>query len=173
MKASGKKTKGKAYETKISEMIHESLLNIPEYKKLCEEFNDPKMIPHRNSSSGAEKDALGDIDLGLARKYLPLFIECKHWKTLDLSLNEIFKGCKILIDVYEKQARPKANKLIPVVVFKGNRTRDFVFTEAEHILVRHLYNGTNIVYIDKYAIMLFEDLLQSNLVQQSYVAKEL
>ena len=90
MKPSARKQKGKNYEEKIAASIHDNLiLNNNEYRTLFETVGNDKLKPRRDSSSGNFVDSHGDIDLNLAKKFFPFSIECKHWKTLDLSLNSI------------------------------------------------------------------------------------
>ena len=123
------KVKGKRFEDNIAYIIHQFLLNeFDDYKKMLLEIN-PSLKVKRNFNSGSTVNDDGDIDLNFGKKYFPFSIECKFWKNLtDLNIFN-FNKIKILEKIYRKQALPTSKKknLIPIVIFKANRTKPMVF----------------------------------------------
>ena len=161
MTPSGRKQKGKTYETKIAEMIHSFLMEFnEEYKTLYESLGNENLKPQRDFASGNFKGSDGDIDLGLAKKFFPYSLEMKHHKDLDLSLNAILTG-KIskLKGIWEEQVMPKVIEtgLNPMIVFRANRTEDFCFIKTNHVKDLNKFNFH--VRIDDFAIVRFKDFL--------------
>lgn len=158
---SGKKSKGKKFETKIADSLHNYLMdNIPEYKNLYEQFNDPKLAPRRDASSGADLLSDADINLGIAKNFFPFAMECKDWKTLDLPLNAMMSDkIKILTTVWNDQAVPKCDgtDLTPLVVFKALRTKDYCFYDSTVI---QLIPEDRFIKMGKYIICLWEDFMR-------------
>lgn len=160
MSPSGRKSKGKKFEEKIASDLHNFLTeNNPEYKDLYEQVGNPRMKPQRDASSGTFVGSFGDIDLNVAFKFFPFSVECKSWKSLDLSINSLLKGkIKVLEGFWNEQALPNAERsgLLPLVVFKANRTDDFVFYDkniVQAIPTRRLFK------IDNWVVCLFQDFL--------------
>lgn len=157
------KTKGKTFETKVADFLHGTFyVNNSQYKDLFDSVGHNQIKPRRDSSSGTFKTSTSDIELGLLKNFFPYSVECKDWKTLDISIDAIAKGkIKVIVDIFEKQCKPVAEKsnLIPVVVFKANRTGWFLFTEEEKDLdfkVKCLYNGISYYF---YLFMEFVEFL--------------
>jgi len=137
MTPSARKTKGKRLEDRISDKIHDKLMSdVPSYKALYEQFNDPKLRPRRDASSGASNDSDGDINLGIASKVFPFSVECKDWASLDLNLNQLISGkIKSLERIMEEQVAIKiaTKNLKPIIVFKALRTIDFVCYKSDYM----------------------------------------
>lgn len=123
------KNKGKAFEEKTAKFIHEYLYkNIEDYKKLYDSIGNVNLKPRREKSSGTAKDADNDIDLGIAYKFFPYSIECKHHKVItDVTINALLDKKFSWLETVMKQANTHATikKLSPLIVFRGNRTIDF------------------------------------------------
>lgn len=134
MKSGGGKAKGKSFEDIVAKMLHEVFYaKHKEYKSLFDMVGNEDIKPKRDYSSGNFLNSDGDIDLGILKKHFPFSVECKHWKSLDLTLNQIMKSeCKMLQEVFKKQAQVNADKkgLHPVIVFRGNRTDNFAYLET-------------------------------------------
>lgn len=160
MTPSGRKQKGKTYENKIAADIHNFLLAKNEaYRNLYETLGNENLKPRRDASSGTFIGSLGDIDLGLAKKFFPFAIECKHWKILDLSLNSILSDkIKSLVTVWMDQALPKGREtgLLPLIVFKANRTEDFCFYDKNEV---KLITINRFIKIDNWVMCLFSDFM--------------
>lgn len=160
MTPSNRKTKGKKFEEKIADQIHNALIeNISEYKILYESVGNNNLKPNRDTSSGNFLTSDGDIDLGIAKKYFPFSCECKHWKVLDLSINSLLKGqIGSLIKVWTDQALPRAKltNLQPLIIFRANRTEDFVFFDKQYDFVP----TKKYIKIDDWIICLFSDFLE-------------
>lgn len=156
------KTKGKSYETKIAKLLQKWFYeNNMEYKSLFNMINNEDLAPKRDSSSGTFVSSSGDIELGLLKNFFPYSIECKHWKSLDLTLNQILKNdAKSVKDVFYNQCVPAANKknLKPIVVFSANRTEIFCFLENNSFYKM----PKKFIMIDKCFICLFKDFLEEN-----------
>lgn len=160
MSPSNKKTKGKVYETKVADEIHYKLMTLNAgYKALFEDIADDALRPKRDYSSGNFLDSHGDINLGLAKKFFPFSIECKHWKSLDLSLNAMMKSnLASLIKIWEEQVLPKSKEtgLLPLLTFKANRTEDFVFYDKGALQMIPI---GRFVKIDNWIICLLSDFI--------------
>lgn len=158
MKSGYGKVKGKKYEDKIAADLHASLIILNEdYRDLYETVGNEKLKPRRDASSGNYVDSHGDIDLNLGKKFYPFSIECKHWADLDLSINSILSGkIKVLENFWYKQAVPKSLEtgLHPLVVFKGNYTKDFVFYNHNRLPI---LGYENFIRIGPWVICLFRD----------------
>lgn len=128
--ATMQKQKGKSYENKIADYLHDMLYaHVEEYKKFYNDFGNVNLKPRREKSSGTSKDADNDIDLGIASKWLNFSIECKHHKSVnEISLNAILDDKMSWLDKVMQQAQTHADtkQLLPVAIFRGNRTKDFV-----------------------------------------------
>lgn len=155
-----RKEKGKKYENYISDLIHTILLSKNEnYRSLYEAVENDNLKPRRDYSSGNFVNSDGDIDLGVAKKFFPFSIECKHWAKLDITLNAIFKRkFSDLIKIWSEQALPKSIKtgLKPLVIFKANRTDDYVFYDKDRV---QLIPINNFIKVDQWIICLFTEFL--------------
>ena len=153
--------KGNKFETRIADKIHIKLLEkSKEYVNIFESIGNEEIKPKRDFASGNFSSSDGDIDLGIAKKFFPVSIECKNWKTLDISLNSLFKRkFASLIKIWGEQALPKARStgLLPVVVFKANRTEDFCFYDKNEV---PLIPINNFAKIDNYIFCLFDDFVE-------------
>lgn len=164
MKVGGQKAKGKKYEDKIAKMLQSHFIeNHTEYRELFEKVGNDELKPKRDFSSGTTMGAHGDINLNLLKNYFPYSIECKHWASLDVTINAILKGkLTSLESIWKAQAVPKANhcKLHPLVVFSGNRTEIFCMIEARKDIIDSCVSSKfNYVRSHKHVIMLFKDFL--------------
>jgi len=157
------KEKGKSFETKIANLIHEFLMEqVGEYKTLVETVNNKNLHPKRDFSSGTFTNSNGDIDLGLAKKFMPFSIECKHHKDLDLSIESIFKDkIKKIYTMWDDQVSPNANraKLYPLLVFKANRTNEYAFFDVNKIDKFDLGKLKKYIKIEEKILCLFTDFL--------------
>lgn len=160
------KDKGKKFESKIAEFIHQYLYdNIVEYQNLYEAIGNVNLKPRREKSSGTAKEADNDVDLGLAMKFFPYSVECKHHKCIsDVTLNTLMDEKFGWIDKVMEQAEThgKIKKLTPLIVFRGNRTVDFCCMRLEDTLqIRDYTHDINnyVIYKNKYLICKFEELL--------------
>jgi len=164
-----RKERGKKYEKRIAEKIHQALLlHNTEYKHLYETLENPELKPQRDSSSGTFTRSTGDIDLGLARKFFPFTTECKDWKSLDITLDAIFKQkIKSLTSIWNKQIIPAMNKteLEGILVFKAQRTLDFCFLPVDKMpqVFLNRDNFTSIVYSSKWIIAKFDEFIKTYL----------
>lgn len=168
MKPSARRQKGKNYENKIADLIHTKLLQSDnEYQKLFESVGNDSLKPKRDYSSGNFIDSDGDIDLGLAKKFFPFSIECKNWKTLDLSINTLLqKKITSLTKVWTEQALPQASRreLTPLIVFKANRTENFCFYSTDYF--KFVPKG-KYIRIDHWVICLFDDFMDISHLHKS------
>lgn len=171
MGPSARRNKGKKYEEKIAKDLHDFLMaNNPEYLTLFESVGNPRMAPARDTSSGTFKGSFGDIDLNVAFRFFPFSVECKAWKSLDLSINTLLSGkIKILESFWNEQALPNAEKsdLLPVVVFKANRTDDFAFYDKGKVPI---IPTQRLIKVDNWILCLFKDFIKN--VNQKVIAKE-
>lgn len=159
MTPSQRKQKGKSYEDKIAKYLHKKLFEkYKGYKELFELVENPRLAPQRDFSSGTFVNSQGDIDLGIAKKFFPFSIECKHWKNLDLTINSILtKKITSLTKIWREQANRKAKEvgLHPLIIFKANYTKDFVFYD---------HGGMNVtppvhIQINNWIICLLDDFI--------------
>lgn len=130
------KVKGNLFENTIAKIIHTTLMyNIPQYKTIVETVDNKETSPKRDSSSGASKESLGDISLGVGKKYFPYSLECKNHKDLDLSLNVIFKYPTKIFKIWESQVLVQADraKLYPLMAFKANRTLNYLLFDINKL----------------------------------------
>lgn len=145
------KNKGKAFEKKIASFIHKLLYeNVEEYKNLYDNLGNVNLKPKRESSSGTMKDADNDIDLGLGLKFFPYSIECKHHKCItETTLNALLDNKFSWIETVFRQANNHAElkKLLPLVIFRGNRTVDFVAFKMKDIDILNLLIENKINFI--------------------------
>lgn len=162
-----RKTKGKNFEEKIANLIHNSLIeNLPAYKRLDEEIGNKNIRPHRDATSGASNKSEGDIALGMAMNFFPFSLELKDWKSLtDIDINSIFKGkCSSIFKVWSEQCVPNANKaseyhnkkLFPMQIWKGLRTINFTMYREKDLKI---YPKRRLHYEDL-IICKFEDFLE-------------
>ena len=158
------KAKGKAFENKVADILHRFLMqNNDEYNKLVEMVDNDNLIPHRDFSSGVFAKSDGDIDLGLAKKYFPFSIECKHHKDLNLSIESVFKDkIKKVYEVWEQQLVPKANraKLDPLLIFKANRTDIYCMFDITKIDVFLLGDLNKYMKMEDKIFCRFDDFLK-------------
>lgn len=162
------KQKGKSFESKIADMIHQHFLLNDSYRSLFESLKNDNLKPQRDESSGASIKSTGDISLGIAQSYFPYSIECKNWDSLtELALDSIMKDkIKTLIKVWTEQVVPKANqcKLKPLLIFKGTRTGNYCIFRTKDIedKSKALLAKVFISYHDL-TIYKFEDFLELHL----------
>ena len=132
-KISGRKSKGKAFEKKVADLLHDFLYqNVIEYRKLFDECGNDNLKPKRDSSSGTFKNSDNDIDLGIAKKFFPFSIECKHNILVNkLTITSLLKNNLHFIRKTFKQAQEHALKsnLTPMIIMRGNHTSDIVVVE--------------------------------------------
>ncbi|WP_298751881.1 hypothetical protein [uncultured Arcobacter sp.] len=161
MKPQNRKTKGKKYEQKVADYLHEMFYEHNKtYKGVFDKYGNDQLKPRRDSSSGTFNTSVGDIELGLLSTFFPYSIECKHHEDLNLSINSIFKGeIKKVINIYEEQCvLASTDELKPLLVFKANRTKDFCMFSLDYIK-NDCYTHTTYLKYDKYIIMLFNDFV--------------
>ena len=166
------KDKGKKFENKIAEFIHQYLYdNIVEYQNLYEAMGNVNLKPRREKSSGTAKEADNDVDLGLAMKFFPYSVECKHHKCIsDVTLNTLMDEKFGWIDKVMEQAEThgKIKKLTPLIVFRGNRTLDFCCINIEDLKKQSLTKfeviqdkiKNHAIYKGKYFICELEKLMK-------------
>lgn len=171
MSPSGAKQKGKKFEEKIAAEIHQSLMaSNKEYRELFEAVANDNVKPKRDAASGNFKNSDGDVDLGMAKKYFPFSIEAKFWKSLDLGLNSMLQlKIKTIINVWHDQALPKSIEtgLLPLIVFRANRTEDFCFFDKNVVKIIPL---GRFIKLDNWIICLFKDFV--NEVNRRVLTKE-
>lgn len=168
MSPRGLKAKGKKYEDKIAAFLHTFFLEHSEaYKEIFEHVDNDELRPKRDFASGNLNGSHGDINLNLLKKWFPYAIECKHWKTLDLSLNSIIKGqIAALEKIWEEQCVPKAQEcgLHPLIVFRANRTEDFALFRAgarnEEFLTDIWCSAYNFVRVNDFIIMNIKEFIK-------------
>jgi hypothetical protein len=160
MKPGGAKTKGKKFETQISDLIHKRLYDLNEkYRTLYDACKNENLKPKRDSSSGTFNSSTGDIELGIAQQFFPFSIECKHHKDLNLSIESIARGkWSKLQNIFTDQCAPVAEKkgLLPIVVFKANRTDAYVLFQREQMDIDFV---SFLIICEKWLIMRFDDFL--------------
>ena len=169
------KRKGKTYENKIADYIHKFLYTkIADYKKMYDSLGNVNLKPRREKSSGTSKEADNDIDLGIAMKFFPYSVECKHHKVVtEVTLNGILNAKFSWIDKVYKQAEThgRIKKLIPLVIFKGNRTIDFCcmsLNDIKNIIINKIPTFKiphYIIYDSRYFLCALEDIM-------TYLVKE-
>lgn len=148
------KEKGKSFENKTAKFIHEYLYkNNEDYRALYETIGNVNVKPRREKSSGTAKDSDNDIDLGIALKFFPYSVECKHHKVVtDFTLNAIIDNKLSWLEKVMKQAETHGGikKLIPLIVFRGNYTDTFcaikISDKKELIDVVYNNNINHVVY---------------------------
>ncbi len=166
--------RGKKFEKRIAEKIHQACLtHNEEYKKLYETLENSELKPQRDSSSGTFARSTGDISLGLAQKFFPLCCECKDWKSLDLSIDSIFKEkIKSLTGIWNKQIIPAMNKARlsqGLLVFKAQRTLDYCFMPFDQYLAHiPFHNFTDkidsiLIVNQKWVILKFDEFIKAYL----------
>lgn len=132
-KLSLRRAKGKSYEKKISEILHDFFYNnVAEYQQLFDDIGNDNLKPKRDSSSGNFVGSDNDIDLGLAKKFFPFSIECKHHVSVGkMTLTTLFKSDIKFIRKTMQQAKKHAEKtqLTPMIIMRGNYTSDVVVIE--------------------------------------------
>ncbi len=119
-----RRTKGKNFETKIAEITD----------KICNHLILPnkseQLKVKRSPFSGASKNELGDIDLGIYRQNLPkLVIECKKWTRLNFN-NSLFKVLNEVNSIWNGYKEQYGN-LDLVLVFAANYGLSYAFTDVD------------------------------------------
>jgi hypothetical protein len=154
------KQKGKSFETKIAEYLHNTFLE--QCKKYADLFEivgmNEQVKPKRDYSSGNFNDSSGDIQLNILKDFFPFHIECKFHKDFkDITLNTILNNkIKKLYNIWNNQIlKSDLKRLIPILIFKGNRTDEFVFWDTSY----YDNNFENFVLLDKFKIVKFEDFV--------------
>ena len=131
-----KRQKGKNFENKVAEIIHNFLYeNFKEYKDMVDNV-DKSIGVKRDFSSGLFLNSKGDIDLGAGVKFFPFSIECKKREDLDISLKTLFNLKKSkLYSIYKNKCIKQAQKsgLTPLLVFSKNYTDIFVFLDISFL----------------------------------------
>lgn len=137
LKLSGRKAKGKKFEKDVANKLHEFLIaNNQEYQSLFEQIGNDNVKPKRDTSSGTFSNSDNDIDLGIAKKFFPFAIECKHNAIVSgMTLTTVFKRNISFIEKTMKQATTHAEKsnLTPLIVMKGNYSSTMVVFHENHI----------------------------------------
>jgi len=145
------KDKGKKFESKIADYIHSKLYEyVDEYRLLYDSLGNVNLKPRREKSSGTTKDCDNDIDMGLALKFFPFSVECKHHASVNnVTLNTLLSGDVAWFEKTYKQAKTHADSknLTPLIVFRGNRTCDMVcFKDSDYPIARQLNVNKVLVY---------------------------
>ena len=112
MKHGNRKQKGKKFEDLIAGKLHDILYeSITEYRELYDLCDNETLKPKRDPSSGTFKISNGDIELGIAKKFFPFSIECKHNKEMNFSLNSILRNkLAMMWTIWDIQACPAAKR---------------------------------------------------------------
>jgi len=163
------KTKGKNYENKIAKMLNEHLLKVDKYNEIATYLGNDNLLPKRDFSSGNFVNSDGDIDLGIGKKFFPFSIECKHHKDMNFNIESIFKDkVKKLVGIWNEQCIPNAVKanLDPLLVFRANRTKDYVMFDIGMIDVFILDKINKYIKMDNFIICLFDDFVENFLKQE-------
>jgi hypothetical protein len=159
------KDKGKAYENKIAAYIHDALYkHVKEYKDLFDSLGNINLKPRREKSSGTTKHADNDIDMGLALKFFPFSVECKHNAIVNkITISSICKNDVSFLYKTMEQAKRHAESrnLKPIVFFRGNNTCDMIMISSQDI------DGFNakipMVFLDPYIIVSAENFMKEYL----------
>jgi hypothetical protein len=181
MSPSGRKAKGKKYEEKIANILHEMFMEHHKpYRALFEQVGNDELRPKRDFASGNMGGSHGDINLNLMKPFFPYSMECKHWASLDLSLNSMIKeSIKSLKDVYDLQCVPKAFEcgLTPLVVFSANRTKQFCMLQMSFDNIGHpLYEYLRaqmipFVFTSGFYILEFQEFVNYAMFVDQHVTK--
>jgi len=95
MRPRSRKQKGKKFEERVAEIIHNKFYqSIPEYKNFFDNLDkeSKKLLkPIRDFISGISPEHKSDIRLNFAQKFFPFKIECKKWEEFkNYSVYDIF-----------------------------------------------------------------------------------
>jgi len=155
-----RKQKGKSFENKVADKLHKTFLeNCEKYKELFKSIGEnEQVIPKRDFSSGTFNDSSGDIQLNILKNFFPFHIECKFHKDFkDLTLNTLLNNkVKKLYNIWNNQIlKSDLKNLIPILVFKGNRTDDFVFWNTKDFDLKI----NEFVKLGDFKIVKFDDFL--------------
>ena len=165
MKPAIRRAKGKSYEKKISELLHKFIYeNVVEYRELFDDIGNDNLKPKRDTSSGNFVNSDNDIDLGLAKKYFPFSIECKHHASVGkMTITTIFKNDISFIRKTMKQAKTHAEKckLIPLIIMRGNYTSDIVIIENTSELLNKVTRCSTIILVDDLIIVELNEFLKN------------
>jgi hypothetical protein len=158
------KDKGKKFESKIADYIHSKLYEyVDEYHQLYDSLGNVNLKPRREKSSGTTKDCDNDIDMGLALKFFPFSVECKHHASVNnVTINALLSGDVAWFEKTYKQAKTHATakKLFPLIVFRGNRTCDMVAYKVSDDLPI-IKSEANRVLVNGFVIMTLNDFMCS------------
>ena len=158
MKRSSAVRKGKRYEDRVASIIHQRLLKEEEYRRTIKEYKD--LIVKRDRDSGNRPDSYGDIFVPFS--WFPYSIECKHHKDMNFNISQLLSGniskLKKIYNDHEDYARSRGR--IPVVVFRGNRTRDFVCIGRDYCNRLTKKVDINYICVDDLVIVLLDDFIR-------------
>jgi hypothetical protein len=156
------KDKGKGYENKVAKFIHASLYRLCyEYKDMFDALGNINLQPRREKSSGTTKHADNDIDMGLALKWFPFSVECKHNAGVNkIGISAILnKSLSFLKKTMQQAERHGAVKnLKPLVFFRGNFTDDMVMFRTKDIDIK--LDGLAFVAFDECIVILASDFME-------------
>lgn len=166
------KSKGKSYESKIAKYIHNSLYEkCSEYKQLFDTCQNDNLKPKRDSSSGTFKNSDNDIDLGLAKKFFPFSVECKHHARInDININALLSGKNAWFETTFKQASEHSNisNLTPIIIFRGNRTIDMICMKRRDLPCYSINVKDNFIVIGDMIVIPLEDFMNSYCLRFSF-----
>ena len=139
MSSSSCKQKGSKFEKQIAKSLHEScMMYVTEYKQIFEQLGNDSLKPSKDAYSGKNKNSDSDINLGLAKKWIPLAIEAKHHACMLYSINNVINGR--MSEIFEAFLQSKIHseenkkeKLTPVVMFKGNNMKALCLFDIKQI----------------------------------------
>lgn len=162
------KDKGKAYENKIAAYIHDALYKrVKEYKDLFDSLGNINLKPRREKSSGTTKHADNDIDMGLALKFFPFSVECKHNAIINkITISSICKNDVSFLYKTMEQAKRHAESrnLKPIVFFRGNNTCDMIMFDSND--VKNIDSKIPRVHLDPYIIMTTDNFMKEYFNEQ-------
>lgn len=151
--------KGGAFERKIRD-IFETYYDIP--------FE-------RVPSSGALDYLKGDVWAPHHQHVWPYVIECKHYKELDFNSlltaksNDLYSFWEQATRQVEEQEEKSGRKKIALVVFRWNRSKNYVICELEEIPLEHIVVKA---HGHAFCIALLDDWLKSNKLVKKLIDKD-
>ena len=150
--------KGKRYEDYVGSIFHMALSKYEDYNNLVKTFHDLKV--KRDRDSGNRPDSYGDIFAPFP--WFPYSIECKHHKDLNFTIDQILKGkiakLRKIFQEHVEYARKRGK--IPVVVFRANRTSDFVCISREYWNSVDPKGCDRVIFVDDLVIISLSDFIR-------------
>jgi len=128
--------KGAGYEKKIEDVLHDFLMSkSSRYREVFSE-TDGVVRVKRDATSFGDLTGVGDINIPLVKTF-PISPECKHEKTLNMSIDSLFRKKSTVLFDYWRKHRDKLIKagresLYPVLFFRANNTLDYVLFCKQH-----------------------------------------